>query len=243
MVGAREVLDRRPHRGSSHGAGGRAVTVGQAVDVVDVPVELARPVVAELTAGCLRGPVLRRGPGRWAVLTAPHRRGDFALPESLVRANVRLLPEGFTALTADEDLRRSKERTRRRRLGGATQAEPTSATMQRGRRVAGTGRAGKGALVSRHALDEARVPELLPNLGPSTEFGAEPAHSPPDDEVCERAVLFEQVLESLYRWDTDGPRRTQAEFHDWFTPMVASGGPSPADEASAPASEAGDARC
>lgn len=94
MVGASEEVTRRLHRGSSHGAGGRAVTVGQAVDVVDVPVELARPVVAELTAGCLRGPVLRRGPGRWAVLTAPHRRADFALPESLVRANVRLLPEG-----------------------------------------------------------------------------------------------------------------------------------------------------
>ncbi|OZM70720.1 hypothetical protein CFN78_23935 [Amycolatopsis antarctica] len=70
------------------------MTVGNAVDVIDVPVELARPVVAELTAGCLRGPVLWRGPGRWAVLTAPHRRAGFALPDSLVRAKVRLLPEG-----------------------------------------------------------------------------------------------------------------------------------------------------
>lgn len=97
--------------------------------------------------------------------------------------------------------------------------------------------------MSRHALDEARVPEPLPSPGSSTESAAELAPSPPDAEVCERAVLFEQVLEGLHRWDTDEPRRTLAEFHDWFTPTVASDEPSPADEASASASEAGDARC
>lgn len=90
MAGACGVASRRLRRASSHGAGGRAVTMGQAIDVVDVPVELARPVVTELTAGRLRAPVLRRG--RWAVLTAPRRRAGFALPESLIRAKVRLLP-------------------------------------------------------------------------------------------------------------------------------------------------------
>lgn len=94
IPGATKAVRWRLHRSSSHGAGGRAVTVGKAVDVLEIPVELARPVVAESAAGCLRGPVLRRGPGRWAVLTASHRRAAFVLPESLVRANVRLLPEG-----------------------------------------------------------------------------------------------------------------------------------------------------
>ncbi len=95
MTGACEMISRQHHRGSLHGAGGRATTLmRQAVDAIDVPVELARPVVAELWAGCLRGPVLRHAPRRWTVLTATRRRAGFALPESLIQAGVRLYPEG-----------------------------------------------------------------------------------------------------------------------------------------------------
>ncbi|WP_215549181.1 hypothetical protein [Amycolatopsis sp. CA-230715] len=87
------------------------------------------------------------------------------------------------------------------------------------------------------------MPEPLPSLGSSTKSAAEPTPSPPDDEVCERTVLFEQVLEGLNRWDTDEPRRTLTEFHDWFTPTVASDETSPADESPTSASDPGDARC
>ncbi|SFO05653.1 hypothetical protein [Amycolatopsis rubida] len=97
--------------------------------------------------------------------------------------------------------------------------------------------------MSRHAFDEARMPEPLPSPGSSTESAAESALSPPDVEVCERAVLFEEVLDGLDRWDTDEPRRTLGEFHDWFTPTVARNGSSPADEVPASPSEAGDGRC
>ncbi|EHR52380.1 hypothetical protein SacmaDRAFT_4187 [Saccharomonospora marina XMU15] len=94
MAGPCEAAVRQPVQGAWHGAGGRATTEDAAIDVLDIPENLARPVVAELASGCLRGPVLRHGPRRWAVLTAPHRRADFALPESLIHAKVRLLPDG-----------------------------------------------------------------------------------------------------------------------------------------------------
>jgi hypothetical protein len=50
MAGAGRAAGRQ-RSGLPRDAGGCAVTAGLAVDVVDVPVELARPVVAELSAG------------------------------------------------------------------------------------------------------------------------------------------------------------------------------------------------
>lgn len=91
--------------------------------------------------------------------------------------------------------------------------------------------------MSRHALDEARAPEPLPV--PLT--SSEPIAGQPGDGGSERAVLYEQVLEGLHQWDTDAPRRTMTDFHDWFTPTMPVGEPTSADEAPGP--QKGDARC
>ncbi|WP_116051953.1 hypothetical protein [Amycolatopsis palatopharyngis] len=93
--------------------------------------------------------------------------------------------------------------------------------------------------MNRRALDETYVPEPLPSPVSSTA----PTPAPSNDAVSERAVLYEQVLDGLYRLNTDQPRRTVAEFHDWFTPTVPSDQGASADEVLRPEPEAGDAQC
>lgn len=97
--------------------------------------------------------------------------------------------------------------------------------------------------MSRRLLDEARAAEPLPIPASSTAPAGEPALPQPDNAGSERTVLYEQVLEGLHRLDAGKPRRTLTEFHDWFTPAVASGEPSPADEVPGPAPEAGGVPC